>query len=102
VRGFDAAPVELQVCGSTLAQISDELHTELNVLQADMDGLLSSGWQGQAANGFAQGWEQWRAGANDVLDALHVMARLLRTTGQNYQSTDDSSAGTVQDSGTAL
>ena len=43
-----------------------------------------------------------RCESNDVLDALNDMAQLLRTTGQNYQSTDDSSAGTVHESGAGL
>jgi WXG100 family type VII secretion target len=97
VDGFDATPVELQVCGSMLAQISGELRAELDVLQGEMDGLLVGGWQGQAATGFGQGWERLQAGANDVLGALRDMAQLLRTSGQNYQSADDSSTGAVRD-----
>jgi WXG100 family type VII secretion target len=102
MSGFDATPVELQVCGSMLADISDELHGELTTLRAEMDGLFSTGWQGQAANGFAQGWDQWQTGAHDVLNALGDMASLLTTTGQNYASTDESSADGLRDSGVGL
>ncbi|HEV7651441.1 MAG TPA: WXG100 family type VII secretion target [Actinophytocola sp.] len=100
--GFDATPAELQICGSMLAQIGDDIRTELTTLQGEMDALLGSGWHGQAANGFAQGWDQWRTGAHDVLDALHDMAGLLNTTGQSYRSTDDSSADTLRDTGAGL
>ncbi|MGH3624215.1 MAG: WXG100 family type VII secretion target, partial [Sciscionella sp.] len=60
--------------------------------KGEVAALLSGGWQGSAAEGFAQGWEQWHAGANDVLEALATMGRLLGTTGQNYELVDEDSA----------
>lgn len=99
VDGFDAAPVELQVCGSMLGQISGDLHTEMDVLRRGMDALLTGGWRGPAATGFAQGWELWLRGAGDVLDALQAMGRLLGETGQDYQHTDSSGADGVRDAG---
>jgi WXG100 family type VII secretion target len=102
VGGFDATPVELQVCGSMLTQISQDVRTEMRVLQQEMDALLGGGWQGSAANGFAQGWEQWRRGASEVLDALHTMGRLLGDTGANYQAGDTGSAEQLKQSGTGL
>lgn len=100
--GFEATPVELQVCGSMLTEINNELRSELKVLRSEMDDLFSSGWQGQAANGFAQGWEQWQTGADDVLTALHDMAALLTTTGRNYGTTDQGAAADVRESGFGL
>lgn len=97
--GFDAAPVELQVCGSMLGQIGKDLHTEMGMLQREMDALLTGGWRGPAATGFTKGWELWQQGARDVLDALQVMGRLLGETGQDYQRTDTSSADALRDSG---
>jgi WXG100 family type VII secretion target len=67
-----------------------------------MDALFSAGWHGQAANGFAQGWEQWQVGADEVLAALRDMADLLTTTGRNYSATDQSASDQVRDSGTGL
>jgi WXG100 family type VII secretion target len=99
VDGFDAAPVELQVCGSMLGQIGNDLHTEMGVLQREMDALLTGGWRGSAATGFAEGWELWQQGAKDVLDALQAMGRLLGETGQDYQRTDTSGADAVRESG---
>ena len=75
VDGFDATPVELQVCGSMLTQTGQDLRTEMQALQQEMDALLGGGWSGSAANGFAKGWEQWLRGANDVLAALQDMGR---------------------------
>lgn len=97
--GFDAAPVELQVCGSMLRQIGKDLHTEMGVLQRDMDALLGGGWRGPAATGFGKGWELWQQGAKDVLDALQTMGRLLSETGHDYQRTDSSGADAVRESG---
>jgi WXG100 family type VII secretion target len=85
-----------------VAEIGNELRTELNTLRTEMDALFSTGWQGQAANGFAQGWEQWQRGAAEVLAALRDMAGLLTTTGRNYGVTDQSASDQVRDSGTGL
>lgn len=102
MTGFGVVPVELQVCGSMLTEISDELRTEIATLRTEMDALFSAGWRGQAANGFAQGWDEWQAGAGDVLTALHDMADLLSTAGRNYAATDQSAAGNVNDAGAGL
>jgi WXG100 family type VII secretion target len=102
VDGFDAEPVELQVCGSMLGQIHEDLHTEIDVLQRDMDALLTGGWRGQAATGFTKGWELWLQGSRDVLDALQAMGRLLGETGRDYQRTDTSSADLVHRSGAGM
>lgn len=100
--GFAAAPVELQVCGSMLGQIGADLRIEMGALQREMDALLSGGWRGQAATGFANGWELWLRGARDVLDALDAIGRLLGETGRDYQATDTSSADNVRESGAGL
>jgi WXG100 family type VII secretion target len=102
VDGFDATPVELRVCGSALAQVSDEVRTEMAVLRREMDALLGGGWQGSAANGFAQGWEQWLVGATEVLDGLDQMGRLLGDAGLSYQGSDTGSAEDVGRSGAGL
>lgn len=102
MNGFDATPVELQVCGSMLAQISKDVHAELRVLQREMDALFGGGWQGRAANGFAQGWERWRHGATEVLDALHTMGGLLGDSGRDYRGSDSGSADTLTRTGEPL
>ena len=48
------------------------------------------------ADGFTKGWEQWLRGANDVLDALHTMSRLLGDTGHDYAGSDTSSADSLK------
>lgn len=100
--GFEATPAELRVCGSMLAQVSAEVRDQMGVLRGEADTLLSGGWQGGAAQGFTQGWQQWHSGASDVLAALESMGQLLDTTGQNYVAVDDASADGVNTSGEGL
>jgi WXG100 family type VII secretion target len=102
VDGFNATPVELQVCGSMLTQIGDEVRAEMSVLQREMDALMTEGWQGSAANGFAQGWEQWLRGAHDVLDAVHEMGTSLGVAGRSYATRDTTSMDDVTRSGDGL
>jgi WXG100 family type VII secretion target len=85
-----------------LADISTEIHAKMRVLKGEMDDLLNGGWQGAAANGFAQGWDHWQAGANDVLTALRTMGRLLGTTGQDYSTLDEVSTNQLHRSGEGL
>lgn len=85
-----------------LTEISDQLRAELGTLRTEMDALFSTGWRGQAADGFAQGWDEWQSGATDVLTALRDMADLLGTTGRNYATTDESASDQVNDSGAGL
>lgn len=99
VEGFDATPAELQMCGVMLADLSQEVRTKMGVLESEVETLLGGGWQGGAARGFAQGWEQWRAGAREVLEALADMGRLLGDTGRDYDLTDEGAADSLRRSG---
>jgi WXG100 family type VII secretion target len=86
--GFDATPTELQVCATTLADITAEIESKLATLRRDVEGLLSGGWQGGAARAFADGWEQWQGGARRVVEALADMGSLLGSTGREYSATN--------------
>ena len=46
-------------------------------IDREVDSLLSGGWTGAAAESFADGWADWRSAADDVLDGLVAMGRLL-------------------------
>jgi WXG100 family type VII secretion target len=102
LTGFDAAPVELQVCGGMLRHISDEVRTQMRVLEREMTDLFAGGWHGKAAEGFTQGWERWHSGVIEVLEALASMGHLLGVTGQDYQRVDGESADAVKQSGAGL
>lgn len=96
MTGFDVLPAELQSCGAMLARLSEEVRAELKAVGSEVDGLLSGGWRGQAADGFAQGWDDWQTGAHEVLDALATMSRLLGTSGGHYVASDDAAKGSVE------
>lgn len=102
MAGFDAAPAELQICGLNLSDISGGLQARLEALQSEVEELFSTGWKGQAANGFRRGWELWQAAAADGLTQLREEASLLNVTGQNYTATDDSAADGVRNAGADL
>jgi ESAT-6 family protein len=102
VTGFDVTPAELYLARAALEEIGRDVRTEVGAVQALMDDLLGSGWQGQASAGFAQGWAQWRAGADEVLAALAAMANLLGRTGGGYESGEAGSVRAVGQSGAGL
>ena len=56
---------------------ADDLHATRDGIRRDVESLLDGGWTGVAAESFAEGWADWRAGADAVLEALTTMGRLL-------------------------
>jgi WXG100 family type VII secretion target len=99
MAGFGVMPAELQACGAMLARLSEEVRAELKAVGSEVDGLLSGGWRGQAADGFAQGWEDWQIGAHEVLNALATMSHLPDTSGGNYDASDGAAKGSVEQVG---
>lgn len=57
-------------------------------------GLLGS-WRGTASSSYAEGWEEWRSGADRVLDGLTTMAGLLEAVSADLGATDTSSADSL-------
>jgi WXG100 family type VII secretion target len=67
---FRAAIDDVRDGAETLRDARDRIDREVGV-------LLDGGWSGVAAASFAEGWSDWRAGAQDVLDGLVAMGQLL-------------------------
>lgn len=88
MTGFDVVTAEVFACGKQLAELSQELDAELRDVRSLVDALLGAGWRGQAASGFALGWDEWRAGAAQVQDSLARMSQLLAVAGGNYNLSD--------------
>jgi WXG100 family type VII secretion target len=99
---FSVTAIELRLCGSMVGQLAAEARTAVVDVEADVRTLLSAGWSGRAADGFAEGWRRWQAGAGDVVEALDAMGALLDTTGQAYAAVDERAASTVTAPGQAL
>ncbi len=89
--GFEVVPEELWAASAQLSQVGSEARTDLARLGAEATALLDGGWHGPAAFAFERGWAQWFAGADEVLDALEAMARLLGATGQGYDCAEQAS-----------
>ncbi|MFC6287616.1 WXG100 family type VII secretion target [Nocardioides sp. GCM10027113] len=71
-----------------LRATADELRATQRRLEDEATTFLDGGWRGAAADSFAEGWAEWRAGAADVLDGLAAMAALLAATHRDLTSTD--------------
>lgn len=92
---FDVMPADLQTCGAMLARLSEEIRAELKTVGSEVDGLLSGGWRGAAADGFTQGWQEWQTGAHEILHALATMGWLLGTSGVQYDTSDADTKSSV-------
>ncbi len=99
---FSVTAIELRLCGSMVGRLATEARTTIADVSGDVQALLSAGWNGRAADGFAEGWRRWQAGAGDVVGALDAMGGLLDTTGRAYSAVDAGAASTVAAPGRAL
>jgi WXG100 family type VII secretion target len=88
--GFDTEPWEIASAAGLVRDAGDELRAGLRRLGLDV-GTLLDGWRGQAGTTFANGWNEWQAGASDVLTALDTMAQLLDCTGHGYDEAESAS-----------
>jgi WXG100 family type VII secretion target len=72
--------LEHQTFRATIGEIrsaAEDFRAVRRGIDADVDSLLHGGWRGVAAEAFADGWADWQAGAQDVLDGLVAMGQLL-------------------------
>ncbi len=76
-----------------------ELRDVASALEADrrrtdlaVDVLLDGGWSGRAAAAYLEGWEEWRAGCDQVLAALSSMAELIACSHADQVEQDDRAA----------
>ena len=46
-------------------------------IDREVDALLGDGWRGAAARSYADGWADWRAASDTVLEGLLTMGLLL-------------------------
>lgn len=102
MAGFEVVSVELRWCGSMLSQLGAEVREQLSSVAGEVDGLLGAGWRGRAADGFAGGWRQWQAGADEVIDGLAEMAELLGATGRDYDAAEGRAIATIEGAGAGL
>lgn len=97
--GFETHVEVLLASGSRLGEIGSDIRGAFEPLLTEMDSLLSSGWSGQAASGFSEGWQEWLKGFGECLTALEEMSRLLGVTAHGYGSAESGSESTVLSTG---
>lgn len=88
MSGFGVTTSELNAAQVYVSDVAEEIRTGLTSLASDVEELLGGGWQGTAATAFAAGWQDWRTGSDDILDALSRMAQLLMVTARTYDGSD--------------
>jgi WXG100 family type VII secretion target len=60
-----------------VAAAADRLRADRDRAARQVEVLLDGGWSGPASTSYAEGWSDWCAGAERVLDGLVTMGRLL-------------------------
>ncbi|GAA5103592.1 WXG100 family type VII secretion target [Nocardia iowensis] len=85
-------PDEVRAYGREVYGVAEALKSALKSAGTDVDDLLSGGWTGDAAAGFANGWQETREGGQRILRALTMLAEKLGVDADNYQGNEDGSA----------
>lgn len=70
------------------------LSDEREAIGREVDALLQR-WTGIAGAAFAEGWAQWQIGAQDVLDGLMAMSRLLEAAHDEITHRDTESQASL-------
>ena len=70
----------------------DRLTDRRDAISRDVATLLDGGWTGIAADAFDAGWEEWRAGADELLAGLATMRQLVAKVHEDLTERDAHSA----------
>ena len=89
--GFDVRHGALTDAASAAAAATERLRQDRNKIDSAVDGLLTGGWRGSAADSFRHCWDAWLAGTHDVIEGLDAMSSLLVATRLDYQQQEDDS-----------
>ena len=75
--GYDA----FRTAADQLRDAAAELEDQRTAIAREVDGLLDGGWRGEAATSFAEAWDDWVSGADDVVAALTSLASAVAAAG---------------------
>ncbi len=81
---------------SDVRRIAGELRAERDRVSGRVRTLVTSGWSGVAADQYADGWDDWHSGADELLRALDTIGDLMGAVRQAIEETDDASASATQ------
>ncbi|MGW4535390.1 WXG100 family type VII secretion target [Nocardia sp. NPDC004340] len=90
--GFHVVADTVTDAGKFVQLTAEELFHEVKSLDAEVNHLLTT-WKGNSANHYRHGWEEVRAGAHEVFEALRTMAELLGVSAAVYTDADQGNAG---------
>lgn len=76
---------DLRAYQKFLTDTADELRAELDSLVSEGDSILEGDWQGVSASKFAPNWEEWKKGAQAVVDALDAEAQAVGEAAEEYE-----------------
>ena len=85
-----ASHPDLRRAVADVDRAADLLSADRDRVGRRVETLLDGGWRGPAATAYASGWAQWCAGADQVLDGLRTMGRLLEAVEVGYVESDRS------------
>ncbi len=70
---------------------AERLRRDRDSIDTRVGGFLGAGWTGVAADSFVDAWEEWKAGATDVLEGLTAMGDLLEAAHRDFVASDEES-----------
>lgn len=82
---------------AAVADAVERLEADRRRIDAEVDGLLRSGWRGPAATAFDRAWSDWLAAAHDVRRGLAAMGELMTAVRQDFARRDEDTAGQLED-----
>lgn len=92
MTGFEVELAALPAAKAEVDRTHGSLQGALGDVTASVTSLIGSGWRGDAATAFREGFDTWHEGAEQVLKALATMSDLITVTEKEYSVTDTLSA----------
>ena len=86
---FTVATTDVDSVGGRLRTGAQSVRAELDALIAEVSGLTSGSWTGQASAAFSSHYAQLNQGWKQVEAALEGIAQQLRGTAATYSDTED-------------
>ena len=84
----------MEATASKFEGVNDSLQSMLNVLMSELS-VLQTAWRGAGGRSFEQVKQAWERDQKAIQQALLETANAIRTSGQQYTSTDADAAGRV-------
>ncbi|NUP25472.1 MAG: WXG100 family type VII secretion target [Nocardia sp.] len=99
---ISVVPADVRAVGRYVFYVANALRAALDSAATEVESLLSSGWTGVSANGFASGWTDVHDGGAQIMTALTGMAEKLGVTADSYEVTDGDTSSALGDSSLRL